>query len=117
MPIEEIVWPVDRLGDAMAALCRHARLTEQQSTQAFARGNAGDIKEEVEHHAKVLGCDAETLHTDLRNLSVELKRAYPAVLELPGNQLILLLAVGNKTATVLTPQLKAPERCHSATRR
>ena len=107
MDLQEIGWPVDRLADAVSALCEKTGLKiEAAPAEAFAKPSYANITAQIERQAKALGCEAHTLHTNLRDLDRELPVAYPAIVKLPEGVLAAILASDKKTAYLLTPELQ-----------
>lgn len=105
--LEEIGWPANRLADAMRALCEKAGLRPNPNpVDAAGTDSSTDIRARIEWYATVLGCEAETVHTSLRDLDDELRFAYPAILQLTDNVFLAILESGKRTARVLTSELK-----------
>lgn len=103
--LELIGWPADRLPDAVRALCEKAGARLPQSIAAAAAANS-DPRSRIEWHARALGAEAETLHTNLRDLDEALQRASPAILQVSADTFIAILETGKRTARVLSPDLK-----------
>src|SRR5581483_10382889 len=105
--MEGIGWRADRLPEAVAALCQKAGLPPaHQTTPVGGPGCATNIGASIEWHAKALGCEAETLHSNLRDLDDELPSAYPAILQIGDGLFVAVVDAGKRTACLLTPELK-----------
>ncbi len=105
--LQAIGWPANRLPDAIRELCEKGGLRVHEILQHAAdAGSSGNPRARIEWHAKALGCEAETLHTNLRDLDEELRFAHPAILQLNEDSFIAILRSGKREARVLTPELK-----------
>jgi ATP-binding cassette subfamily B protein len=105
--LEAAVWPADRLSDALVALCNKAGLPiERDPPDTAPAALNANLTARVEWLANSLGCEAETLHTTLRDVHQELRFAFPAILQLNDNAFVAILESGNRNARVLTPNLK-----------
>lgn len=108
--VEAIGWPANRLPDALRALCEKAGLkVVQAATQPSAQWPSRDVGASIEWYAKSLGCEAETLHTNLRDLDEKLSSAYPAILQVNENTFVAILQCQKQTARLLTQELKLKE--------
>ncbi|HZS54076.1 MAG TPA: ABC transporter ATP-binding protein [Bryobacteraceae bacterium] len=104
--LKVFAWPTNRLADAIAALCQKTGLQSRETAHTHAAGHWADLRSSIEWHAKAVGCEAETLHTNLRDLDEELPSAYPAILQINGDLFVAILKSGRQDAYLLTPELK-----------
>jgi ATP-binding cassette subfamily B protein len=104
-----LCWPGARLGEALTALTRKARLgggDERASLAAPADGqNGSELTNWISWAASRLGCEATVQAMAFRDLRRELEGAYPAVLQLSENAYLLIWAGNGRTLSVLTPSL------------
>ncbi len=104
--LDAITWPASRLPDALQALCEKAGLgVSPNAAQTEAMSAGGDFGARIEWNAKRLGCEADALHTNLRDLDSQLSIAYPAILQIKENSFVAILRSGKSSARVLTPEL------------
>ncbi|MBV8898119.1 MAG: ABC transporter ATP-binding protein [Acidobacteriaceae bacterium] len=104
--LEAIGWPAEGLPDAIRALCEKAGAQMPQSAAAETTASNSDPRSRIEWHARALGCEAETVHTNLRDLDTELQRAFPAILQANADTFVAILETGKHAAHVLSPDLK-----------
>lgn len=107
--IEAFAWPAARLGDALAALARHCRLTSSMPeginpTNASSEASVGEW---IESAAKHLGCEADPLESNYRDLESELQTAHPALLRLSGTLFLAIASARGGMLRVLAPNLKS----------
>ena len=105
--LDRIAWNIERLPDALAGLCDAAGLRRQPEAERInAFSSTLPVGSQIETSAKALGCEAEPLYTNFRDLSGKLKSAFPAILQLSDTSFVAVLSSGEDTARVLTPELK-----------
>ena len=105
--VDAIGWPVERLPDAIAALCERAGL-QMRSRNGVPRQStvAVDTAAVIEWHAEALGCEAHRLHTNLRDIGEELRTAFPAIVQVTGQFAIAVLHANRRTLRVIAPDLQ-----------
>lgn len=105
--IEALGWPTSRIGEATVALLRKAGLdrgiSDTLNPKPFPPGE--DAAHWIEWHAKVLGCEAEQLHTTLGDLESALANAGAGLLRLSDSVFLAILEGSNSILRVLTPDL------------
>ncbi len=105
--IEALGWPTSRIAEATVAVLRKAGLdsgiSDTLNPKPFPPGE--DAAHWIEWHAKVLGCEAEQLHTTLGNLESELANTRAALLRLSDSAFLAILDGKNHTLRVLMPDL------------
>ncbi len=102
-----IGWPARRLPGVVAALCERAGLKlRKEIPHATAANGAADAADVIEWHAEAFGCEAEAIHTNLRDVDEDLAHAYPAVLQMGEDLFLAITRITKRTARVLTPELK-----------
>jgi ATP-binding cassette subfamily B protein len=101
-------WPASRIGDALTALMRRARLgrTDGELVNPAVCQSAGELKNWIPWAAGRLGCDASVLDMPFRGLEHALAGAYPALLQLTENAYLAICARHGKKLSVLTPSLQ-----------
>jgi ATP-binding cassette, subfamily B, bacterial len=104
---EAFAWPASRLGEAMDALARCCGLSSRAAEALHARVSpATDLGPWIESAAKHLGCDADPIEANYRDLESDLASAYPAVLRVSDNLFLALASAGRARLRVLTPNLR-----------
>jgi ATP-binding cassette, subfamily B, bacterial len=103
-------WPIERLGDAVAALSRAAGLISgAPATEAASTALASDseaLSRWIEICAANMGVETEGGPISYGALEQDLRNAAPALVLLPhseGTGLLAILAVSSQSATLLTP--------------
>lgn len=102
--LTELMWPVARLGEAMTALTRKARLGSSSDELADPTGlqKNRDLKSWIPWAASRLGCDATVLAMPFLSLERELAAAYPAVLQLSEDACLIIVSGKGRKLSVLT---------------
>ncbi len=103
--LEALAWPAARLGDAMAALARKAGLAPTVSEALNPKDPSTNFAVWMESAAKHMGCEAEPLETNLRDLESELPSAYPALLRISDSAFLAVLNANRGMLRVVTPGL------------
>jgi ATP-binding cassette, subfamily B, bacterial len=105
--IEAFAWPPARLGEAMDALARRCGLASRPAEALLARVSPPiDPGPWIESAAKHLGCDADPIEANYRDLEAELAGAYPAVLRVSDMLFLAIAGAGRGRLHVLTPNLR-----------
>ncbi len=101
-------WPVSRLGEAITALTRKARLgsTNTELANAAYSQNDNELKNWIPWAAGRLGCEATVLAMPFRELQHELAAAYPALLQLSEDACLIVVAGSGRKLHVLTSDLE-----------
>lgn len=105
-PCTKFSWPTARLGEAMAALVRHARLGKAgpELPNPASSISAEGLRNWLEWAAARLGCEAQSFEMGQRDLEQELSSAYPALLRLSEDAFLVILAASKRKLFVLTPE-------------
>ncbi len=103
--LESLAWPAAQLGDAMAALARKAGLAPSPSEPLNPKDPNPNFPAWMESAAKHLGCEAEPLETNLRDLDGELPSARPALLRISDAAFLAVLDAKRGMLRILTPRL------------
>jgi ATP-binding cassette, subfamily B, bacterial len=104
--IEAFAWPTARLGEAMGALARHCRFCSHELDALRTAPPPVDAGCWIELAAKHLGCDADPIEANYRDLEAQLESAYPAVLRVSETLFLAIIAACNGRIRVLTPALR-----------
>jgi ATP-binding cassette subfamily B protein len=105
--MDAIRWPVERLPDAIAALCERAGLQTRSRNGAPVHSAAtGDTASVIEWHAEALGCEAHPVHTNLRDIGEELRTTFPAIVQVNGLSIIAVLHTNGRALRVIAPDLR-----------
>ena len=113
MNLTDATWPIERIGDALAALAARARLGGRGRELAapgpsiLAEPDAGGLDRWVGGAAATLGLEAEATGSDLAGARELLQRCPPALLRVgpEGRRLLVLLRGGRRRLVVLPPDL------------
>ena len=107
-PLTGLLWPADRLGEALHALARESGL-EPKAEPSSGPADPGDpeaLGAWIEAAAAGAGLEAEPVETSYAEIEALLGRAAPAFLRLPGeesSQFLALALSGRRRATLLGP--------------
>ncbi|MBV9758978.1 MAG: ATP-binding cassette domain-containing protein [Acidobacteriaceae bacterium] len=103
-----LAWPAARLGDALTALARSSGIANAATEADFASFSArsADPAEWIESAAKRLGCEAEPVETNYRDLETVLPSAYPALLRLSPDWFLAVAGCRRGKLRVLAPGLR-----------
>lgn len=112
MNLTDATWPLDRLGDALAALAAHTGLTLRARELAapaasVLAGTSESLDLWLAGAAATLGLEAEAIDSDLAGAADLLAGCAPAILRTGhgGARLLLLVRRGRRALTVLPPDL------------
>ena len=112
MNLADATWPLERLGDALAALAAHTRLTARpRELPAPGPSVLEDPHDGLDRWlagaAATLGLEAEAIDSDLAGAADLLSGSPPALLRIGqgGRRLLLLRRGGRRTLEVLPPDL------------
>lgn len=113
MNLADATWPLERIGDALAALAAHTRLTARPRELAapgpsvLAAADDGDLDRWLAGAAATLGLEAEAIDSDLAGAADLLAGSPPSLLRIgpDGRRLLLLRRAGRRTLEVLPPDL------------
>lgn len=102
--LEDVTWPLSRLGEALAALARASALPAQDVNVPAPPADIGDPNELVlaqwiDGAAGWLGLEVEPVETTYAGVASMIHSAAPAVLRIPGDPLELVLLLGAKRGT------------------
>jgi ATP-binding cassette subfamily B protein len=108
--LDDAVWPLARLGEAIDALARRAGLAPRAIEVAGAPApdaDAATLDVWIETTASTLGIEAEPVATTYVELESLLVGAAPALLRLPGGaaRFVLLAGARGRSVTLLAPDL------------
>ena len=102
-----IGWPAKRLPGAVTALCERSGLKISKEIElGTATNDAADAAAVIQWHAEAFGCEAEAIHSNLRDVDEDLAHAYPAVLQIGEDLFLAIAEIRKGKARVLTPELK-----------
>ena len=107
-PFTPLLWPADRLGEALQALAQESGL-EPRNEPSSGPADPGDpeaLGSWIEAAAAGAGLEAEPVETSYAEIEALLGRAAPAFLRLPGEespQFLALARSGRRSATLLGP--------------
>ena len=114
MTLDEASWPIERAGEALAALAGRAGLAVGRELPAPGAAVLADPDDAAMDRwlagaAATLGLEAEAIDSDLGGVDALLRRSAPALLRVGvgGRRLLLVLRGGRRWLTVLTPALRA----------
>jgi ATP-binding cassette subfamily B protein len=103
-------WPAASLGDALAALARHAGLSRGAESAAAVPIDALDDAERldrwIERMALAIGFEAEPTDTSYPDLARTLRGAAPALVRIPETGFVLIVGASRSTATLLDLSLR-----------
>jgi ATP-binding cassette subfamily B protein len=111
-PLTSLLWPADRLGEALQALARESGLEIVPETRAEPSSGPADPEDPealgswIEAAAAGAGLEAEPVETSYGEIEALLGRAAPAFLRLPGEespQFLALARSGRRSAALLGP--------------
>ena len=106
--LSALAWPASRIGDALTALARHTCLTSR-GAETINPANLGDsacASEWIESAAKRLGCEAEAIESNYRDLEADLAFAFPALLRI--SDMLFLAIVSSRRQKLRVLALVAP---------
>ncbi|HEX4749899.1 MAG TPA: ATP-binding cassette domain-containing protein [Bryobacteraceae bacterium] len=104
--LAQIAWPASRVPEALLALCERTGLgTRTAIDHQTADRVSGNVDEVIQWHTEAIGCEADVLHSNLRDIKSELCRAYPAILQIGDNYFLAITDVRKQSAYVLLPDL------------
>lgn len=113
--IDALGWPLSRVGEALEALARAARLDPREVEMPAAPEGSDEVPPEVLDRwitdgARWLGLEAEAVEARYHEAADLARRAGPALLRVEsseGPRLLLLLGPGRREVPVLGPDLRA----------
>lgn len=102
--LEEVCWPLSRLGEALAVLARESRLPIEDVTipappPGIADPNELVLAQWMDGAVGWLGLEVEAVETTYAGVEQLIHTAAPAVLRIPGDPLELVLLVSAKRGT------------------
>ncbi|WP_293272636.1 hypothetical protein [Nannocystis sp.] len=111
----EASWPIERAGEALAALAARSRLTSlprelpAPGAAVLADLDEGAIDRWLAGAAATLGLEAEAIDSDLGGIDDLLRRSPPSLLRVgaDGRRLLLVLRGGRRAIEVLPPDLRS----------
>src|SRR5262245_20005936 len=105
--MEELGWPLERLGEALAELSRRGGLSPREAPLPGEAPRLGALSAWVEGAATWLGVEAEPIATMYAEAEAMVEQAAPAILQLPGEATRFLLVLsGGRQIRVLGPGLR-----------
>lgn len=104
--LSAVAWPRNRLPAALRMLCDRTGLRIESPAVAQSTGTCADVAELIRWHAEALGCEAEAIHTNLRDIDAEITNAYPSILQLDENAFFVIPECSKGNAHVLSPDGK-----------
>lgn len=111
--LENLLWPLSQLGEAMQAVARHCGLsTSFPSTPSLpilpsiASAPPSLLNEWVEAAADFLGFEAESIEAPYAEVEKLAQGVGPALLLLPEGGILAVIKSGARRATVIAPDLK-----------
>lgn len=109
MRLTGLLWPADRLGEALQALARESGLEIGPETRAEPSSGPADpgdpetLGSWIEAAAAGAGLEAEPVETSYAEIEALISRAAPALLRLPGGEFLALAHSGRRSAALLGP--------------
>jgi ATP-binding cassette, subfamily B, bacterial len=104
--VKRLAWPATRVGDALSSLARKCGLTTAPDLLPAALSDGHNLSEWIESAAQHLGCEAEPIQSNYRDLESDLANAYPALLRLDESLFLAIVGCGGKRLRVLAPDLR-----------
>lgn len=104
--VAAFAWPAARVAEAMDALARRSGLCSRSAEALRAAPPRIDPGPWIESAAKHLGCDADPIEANYRDLEVELSAAYPAILRLSDTLFLAIVNARGHRLRVITPNLR-----------
>jgi ATP-binding cassette subfamily B protein len=109
--LENLLWPISQLGEAMRAVARRCNLSvndrEVSGPPAAIQLNQPAMNEWVETAADFLGFEAEAVEATYAEVEKLLRGAGPALLLLREGKILAVIKSDARRATILTPDLKS----------
>jgi ATP-binding cassette subfamily B protein len=101
-PLTGLLWPADRLGEALQALARESGL-EPRAEPPSGPPAPEALDSWMEAAAAGAGLEAEAVDTSYAEVEALIGRAAPALLRLPGEGFLALARSGRRSVTLLGP--------------
>ncbi len=107
MNLEQLAWPTERLGEAIAALAHsNGWVDVTHDIPATPRFSSDEQDFDLSGVTAHLGLEAEAVETDYAGVRGLLERCAPAVLQLPGNRFLPVLRRRGKQLYILDTKLQ-----------
>jgi ATP-binding cassette subfamily B protein len=102
--LETLCWPASRAAEGLEALARAASLPVRPRATAIAAEPSPGSHRDVPRAATSLGLDVEPVETTCGDVDAFLRSAGPAVVQLPGERLVMVVRRHRRTVKVVTPE-------------